>query len=361
MRQRSILILSLCLAAVGCARHFVDQAHHPIAIFTAHGDFVRAIGDAPGEGQLQSPQSVAVDPVHGGNILAADPEHDRVVVFSPSGSFIRSIGSKGIGDGQLRGPQGVAVDPINGGNVIVADTGNDRVVVFSATGKFIRTIAGRGDRFGKLYQPVGVAVDTANNANVVIHHYDEIVVVTSTGTFIRSFGNSPGPASGCWMGVAVDTRHQSHVLISDSTGNRIVVLDASGLFLGTIAAHPVFHSDLQGPTGVAAGPPSGDIVIADAENGRVEVYGADDSFVRSIDAISPRDRPYSAAVDPSNGNVIVANPEVPLGWECIIVKGLYSVSVNDSYGSGQSRSLLGCPIGAREAAKLTREILGLVG
>ena len=62
------------------------------------------------------------------NVFAADSYNHRVQVFSPTGAFLASWGTKGSGDGQFIVPEGVAVD--TAGNVYVADTHNHRVQVF---------------------------------------------------------------------------------------------------------------------------------------------------------------------------------------------------------------------------------------
>ncbi len=62
-------------------------------------------------------------------VYMADWGNDRVQVFDPDGSFLRTWGSRGNSEGLFAGPVGIAIDA--SGNVYVVDMGNDRVRVFN--------------------------------------------------------------------------------------------------------------------------------------------------------------------------------------------------------------------------------------
>ena len=66
-------------------------------------------------------------------------------------------GGKGIGRGQFDSPTGIAVD--ESGNVLVADTNNGRIEKFSPTGTFLSTIGTKGSGQGQFAQPNGIAID----------------------------------------------------------------------------------------------------------------------------------------------------------------------------------------------------------
>ena len=63
-------------------------------------------------------------------------------VFSLSGKYIKTVGSRGSGQGQLNHPRGITID--DRGFVLVADTGNQRVQIFDPSGKSLLTF-GRED------------------------------------------------------------------------------------------------------------------------------------------------------------------------------------------------------------------------
>jgi Gluconolactonase len=71
-----------------------------------------------------------------GNILVADTGNGRIEKFSPTGSFLSVIASKGSGHGQLGEPNGIAVD--RSGNIYVAEVAsNHRVQKLAPDGTFI--------------------------------------------------------------------------------------------------------------------------------------------------------------------------------------------------------------------------------
>lgn len=93
---------------------------------------LRTIG-GPGN-QEMTPSGVAVDALTG-NIYVADTGNNRVGVYRPDGTRLRTMGSFGHGAGQLWFPRDLDVD--EAGNVYVTDSFNKRVVKFAGDGTFI--------------------------------------------------------------------------------------------------------------------------------------------------------------------------------------------------------------------------------
>lgn len=88
-------------------------------------------------GKLHRPYGLAVDPSTGLLYISECGAH-RIAVMDPtSGEVVRTIGKgKGSGPGQLNGPHGIALDAH--GNLLVADNNNKRVVVFNvANGHYV--------------------------------------------------------------------------------------------------------------------------------------------------------------------------------------------------------------------------------
>jgi DNA-binding beta-propeller fold protein YncE len=80
------------------------------------------------------PRRIAIGP--DASIYVVDQGHTRIVKFSPDGQVLAVWGSKGTGDGQLDDPTSVAVDPTSG-KVYVADPRNKRIQIFDSNGKFL--------------------------------------------------------------------------------------------------------------------------------------------------------------------------------------------------------------------------------
>ena len=75
---------------------------------------------------------------HQGMFFVSYAKLHCVKTFSDEGQFLYEIGCKGTGDGQLRSPQGLAIDKLN--NLVVCDSDNKRLQVFSLEGKFLNSV-----------------------------------------------------------------------------------------------------------------------------------------------------------------------------------------------------------------------------
>lgn len=129
------------------------------------GSWLRKIGSkGVGDGQLQLPQSIAIDRF--GQIFIVDYGTSKVSVFNKAGMFQRSWGGKGTGKGQFNVPRGVAVDKVD--RVYVADSLNHRVSVFSAGGDYLYSFGGRGNELGKFIGPADLSIDPENNCLYVV-------------------------------------------------------------------------------------------------------------------------------------------------------------------------------------------------
>jgi len=150
---------------------------------------VDTFGDV-GDGEFRAPYGVEVDA--GGNLYVLENDMHRVQKLDSNGGFLAGFGGRGSGDGELDYPSDIAVDPAGGG-VFVADTNNHRVVKFDTTGKFVsawgwgvadgaaayqvctsgcrRALNGGGA--GEFNYPVGIATD-ATHVYVVDPNNDRV-------------------------------------------------------------------------------------------------------------------------------------------------------------------------------------------
>ena len=175
-------------------------------------------------GQFDSPTGIAIDP--SGNILVADTNNARIQKFSPTGSYLSSMGIKGIGYGQLGAPNGIAID--KAGNIYAADALKHVVEKMTSDGTVIAEWKGAAPGF---YGPRRVAIGPDQSIYVVDQGRTRIVKFNSDGEVLATWG-SKGNGDGQFndpTSVAVDATNR--VFVADPINRRIQVFDSDGKFL----------------------------------------------------------------------------------------------------------------------------------
>jgi len=183
-------------------------------------------GKSTDKGQFDSPTGIAVD--GNGNILVADTGNGRIEKFSPTGTFLSIIGTKGSGHGQLADPNGIAID--HTGNIYVAEVAaNHRVQKLAPDGTFIAEWKGPGPGF---YGPRRVAVGPDDSIYVVDQGRTRIVKLSPDGRVLAVWG-TPGTGDGQFndpTSVAVNPT-TNKIYVADPLNKRIQIFDSNGKFL----------------------------------------------------------------------------------------------------------------------------------
>jgi DNA-binding beta-propeller fold protein YncE len=174
-------------------------------------------GRGAGKGEFDSPTAMAVD--RSGNLLIADTGNGRIEKFSPTGSFVTSIGL-------FEAPNGIAID--RAGNIYVAEIGSKHSVQkLDPEGKFIAEWKGPG-----FYGPRRIAIGPDDSVYVVDSGRNRIVKFSPDGQVVATWG-SEGSGDGQFKGfssVAVDPINNK-VYVADSLNSRMQVFDSDGKFL----------------------------------------------------------------------------------------------------------------------------------
>ena len=148
-----------------------DKRGHQVFKFSPKGEVLMTLGKAgvPGNGnyEFNSPSDVVV--AENGNIFIADGHgqdgNNRVMKFTPDGTFIKSWGKTGYGPGEFKSLHALDIDLR--GRLFVADRGNNRLQIFDQEGNYIA----HWTQFGK---PSGVFFDEHDNIYVADSESDNI-------------------------------------------------------------------------------------------------------------------------------------------------------------------------------------------
>jgi len=252
-------------------------------------------GKGRGKGQFESPTAIAVD--RNENVLIADTGNGRIEKFSPTGTFLTSIG-------EFESPNGIAVD--RGGNIYVAEIGSKhRVQRLAPDGKFIAEWKGPPPGF---YGPRRIAIGPDDSIYVVDSGRNRIVKFSSDGQVLATWGNE-GSGDGQFKGVssvAVDPIN-SKVYVADPINSRIQVFDSNGRFL-TKWPVPEWGKPL-GLEDLAIDPKVGRLYASSANMDSVLVFDSNGKRVGSLTPKPPDRLERPSALALANGKIYVLNME----------------------------------------------------
>lgn len=244
------------------------------------GGCVDPDGDGPlvlGDGQFNEPWGVAVD--SSGTIYVADTWNGRIQAFDMNGEFLRRWGYFNTTDGTLGdplalfGPRGVAVD--TDGNVLVADTGNKRILQFTPTGELLRQVGGGGVQLGMFAEPTDVAVDPGDGSIFVADAWNRrIQKLDGTLQALAEWPVSSWGSQHLYYKPFVTVAGNGDVYISDPENFRILVYNSAGGLKAAFGNFGAENNRFALPNGLAWDGSTNQLLVADADNQRVQVFTA---------------------------------------------------------------------------------------
>lgn len=161
-----------------------------------------------------------------GNVYVADALNGTIEVFTATGDYVRSLGSRVTDSGRFNRPSNVAVD--SDGRVYVVDSLHFRVEILGLPGEEPIIIGGLGDVAGSFARPRGIALNSTGHIFVADAAFDNIQVFNRQGDLLLIIGHGEkGPDRFCMpAGLAFDVFDRLYV--ADSCGYRAKIFQFLG-------------------------------------------------------------------------------------------------------------------------------------
>ncbi len=193
-----------------------DTHYYRVLIYSPTGELLQTIGgtNGTGPGEFGFLTDVAEDD-EGNYYISEYGEHDRIQKFTHDGKFIKQWGGHGVEAGEFIRPQSIAFDEQQ--RLWVADACNHRLQVFDTEGKFLFQWGQEGQEPGKLQYPYSLIFDPEGNLYICEYGNHRVQKFTRDGLSL-----------GCWgtHGRGAGQMHNPWALVQDSR-RRIHILDSS--------------------------------------------------------------------------------------------------------------------------------------
>jgi len=204
-------------------------------------------------------------------------------------------------------PEDMVILPNN--NIWYVDMQNYRVVMVSPTGQILRTVGKLGNDFGEFEETI-VGITRDNDNNIYVLSYCHVYKFDSNGGFITSWG-------GCGEGTSeFSTAQGIHydpvsdvIYVSDTGHNRILKFTKSGAYISQFGSVGSGDGDLNQPVGIYTDS-SGKIYVVDTDNHRVQRFNTNGSYDIQFGSMGSGDGELTYPKDlaiASNGNIFVSS------------------------------------------------------
>jgi len=205
-----------------------DQTHATVRVYSSTGALELTLGTAttttPDDTtHFLNPHAVAVDSSN--NIYVVDKGHDKIKIYSSTGTHLKTMDGSTEGGTTFDDPVGIAIDST--GRIIVSDFGTqNNIQIFEASPSyaFVTKITDANGAGGTFNNPHKVAVDSHDRIYTVDNANKRIQIFDSTGTFVQSItdANGTGGTFNDPSGLSIDTNGKIYV----ADGNKVQIFKA---------------------------------------------------------------------------------------------------------------------------------------
>jgi DNA-binding beta-propeller fold protein YncE len=187
----------------------VDTGHKRLVFLDAHGKLLKSV--TAGSSPLREPYAVVAA---GRALYVLDSEGDTIDRFDAQGRFRGVV----LHDPALHLARGIALGPK--GTLLVANPSTDNVLTMSRSGTILHIIGGTiGAGPNQLDQPSDVATGINGSIYVLDNNNRRVQVVTAAGAFS---GQRPAPPSSTLASAHVLPLPDGRLIVSDPTGSLLV-------------------------------------------------------------------------------------------------------------------------------------------
>jgi len=236
-----------------------------IQVFTTDGQLLRHWQTPASELGKPSGLSIGRD----GNLLVADTHYARVLVYSPEGELLQTVGGV---SGSRPGEFGFVTDAVQDveGNFYVSEYGDyDRVQKISPDGQFISQWGGHGAEPGQFRRPQNLAVDAQGNIWVADACNHRIQAFDTDGNLLKVWGTEGSGPGQLRYPYDLEFDDQGRLWVIEFGNHRVQVFSPDGQSLGCYGTHGRRRGQFHNPWALALD--SNDTVyVLDTYNHRVQ-------------------------------------------------------------------------------------------
>jgi sugar lactone lactonase YvrE len=308
--------------------YVANYTNNDVLKFSAGGTCITKWGTTgTGKGQFRALYGVTLanDPVTGAQeVYVADAENNRVQEFTTTGTWIATAGVAGTTDqpGTLTYTRRVAVDA--SGNLWIADLWDWRVEEWSRTSTGYSYVTNHDigsplptETSTALYNEVNqVAFETSNGTVTSIDAMNTVgqqltrFAPGSGGALLSTCGNraesSAIPGYNWPRGVAVDPA-TGNLWTLDTKQYRVEILTPACKGIVAFGTHGTATNQFNWPYAIAIRGSDEVAWIADTWNNRIVSYNVTTRQPIAATAVKSFLKPGGIAIDPANGNILVAD------------------------------------------------------
>lgn len=197
-----------------------DTHYYRLLIYSPEGELLKTLGGTagqkPGEFGLLTD---AVQDSCGHYYIAEYGEYDRIQKFDAEGNFILQWGGHGSKPGEFVRPQNLAIDRRD--RIWVADAGNHRIQVFDTEGELVSMWGAAGRELGQLYYPYDLILAEDDCLYVCEYGNHRIQKFTRDGRSLGAWGTNgrgPGQLHNPW---ALVRDRQGYLYVLDTNNHRV--------------------------------------------------------------------------------------------------------------------------------------------